>query len=104
MMNLLTNALKYSPPKKPVLVKARLDGREVSISVVDEGMGITQEDQARIFGRFFRSRNVGETEGIGLGLYITKKLVEGHGGRIWVESEPGRYAAFHFTLPITGGL
>ncbi len=97
VLNLLTNAGRYSPPASPIDVRARLEGKEVVISVRDRGRGIAAEDLPRLFDRYFRGRGGGR-EGVGLGLYITRLLVEAHGGRIWVESEPGRGSTFSFTL------
>jgi signal transduction histidine kinase len=98
VVNLLANALKYAPEASPVRLEARsLDG-EVLITVRDEGPGIAPEDLPHIFDRFYRSDSVRDTEGLGLGLYICRKLVDAHGGRIWVES--GRTGSeFHVALP-----
>ena len=97
VLNLLTNAGRYSPPASPIDVRARLEGKEVVISIRDRGRGIVAEDLPRLFDRFFRGRGGGR-EGVGLGLYITRLLVEAHGGRIWVESEVGQGSTFFFTL------
>jgi GAF domain-containing protein/anti-sigma regulatory factor (Ser/Thr protein kinase) len=100
LLNLLSNAVKFTPEGGRITVRAgQRDGR-VEISVTDTGIGITPEDQAAIFEEF---RQVGsderKREGTGLGLTLAKKFVELHGGRIWVESEPGRGSSFTFTLP-----
>ncbi|MBI2954678.1 MAG: response regulator [Chloroflexi bacterium] len=100
LMNLLTNALKYSSPETEVLVRAKATGNEVVVSVADRGVGIAAEDMARIFERFYRTRGAREAEGLGLGLFIAKMLVEAQAGRIWGESEPGKGSAFSFTIPI----
>lgn len=100
LTNLLTNALKYSPPEKPVWVRAERAGEDVLVSVSDEGPGIAPEDIPYLFQRFYRAKGARKGEGIGLGLYIARMLVEAHGGRIWVESEMGKGSAFHFTLPL----
>ena len=99
LTNLLTNALKYSPPGKGVTVEAAATGTEVVVSVQDQGEGIAPEDLPLLFERFFRSGTARGAQGLGLGLYIAKMLVEAHGGRIWVESEPGKGSRFSFTLP-----
>ena len=99
-LNLLSNALKYSAPGTPVQVTARPSGKELVISVADIGQGITLEDLPHLFERFYRGKGRHKTEGLGLGLFITKMLVEAHGGRIWAESEPGQGSTFHFTLPV----
>lgn len=100
LLNLLTNAMKYSPPESPVrLAASRIDG-EVLVSVTDRGAGIAPEDQPRLFERFCRPKGARRPDSVGLGLYITRMLVEAHGGRIRVESEPGQGSTFSFTLPL----
>jgi PAS domain S-box-containing protein len=98
--NLLTNALKYSAEDSPVLVRLERQKDELLTAVVDQGVGIAPDDLPRLFERFYRAQGVRRTEGLGLGLFITKMLVEAHGGRIWVESESGQGSTFYFTLPI----
>lgn len=100
LTNLLTNALKYSPSKSEVLVTAGVVGQEAVVSVADRGRGIAPDELPYIFDRFFRSRDQKAAEGLGLGLYIARRLVEAHGGCIWVESELGKGSSFHFTLPL----
>ena len=102
LQNLLDNAIQYTPAGGQIMVSAEVSGSEVVFTVSDTGIGIPQAEQPRIFERFYRvdvarSREVG---GTGLGLAISKHLVEGHGGRIWVESEIGQGAQFHFSVPI----
>ncbi len=97
LANLVGNALKYSQDR--VVVRARPDGAHVHVTVADQGPGIAEGDLPRIFDRYYRGQRH-EGEGLGLGLYIVRKLVEAHGGRIWVESRPGHGSAFTFTLPI----
>jgi signal transduction histidine kinase len=72
---------------------------EAEISVIDRGAGIPFEDLKNVFERFFRSRIARETEGLGLGLYMTRLIVEAHGGRVWVESAIGKGSTFHIALP-----
>jgi signal transduction histidine kinase len=100
IFNLLSNAVKFTPSGGRVELKsARLDG-EVQVSVIDTGPGIATEDQERIFEEFQQTEaGAGQHEGTGLGLALSKRLVELHGGRIWVDSEPGNGSAFVFTLP-----
>jgi signal transduction histidine kinase len=100
IFNLLSNAVKFTPPGGRVELKtARLDG-EVRVSVTDTGPGIATEDQERIFEEFQQTEaGAGQREGTGLGLALSKRLVELHGGRIWVDSEQGEGSAFVFTLP-----
>ncbi len=100
--NLLENSVKYSPDGHKVRVSARLEGDNMVIGVSDEGIGISLHDQARLFSPFERlavQRLLG-VKGVGLGLLVCRRLVEAHGGRIWVESEPGRGSTFYFTLPL----
>jgi signal transduction histidine kinase len=102
--NLLTNAVKFSPPESRVLVRARAHGQEVVLSVSDEGVGIAPEDQGRIFDRFYQSSNGDRGRGTGIGLTIAQRFTELQGGRIWVESEPGRGTTFSFTMPAATGV
>lgn len=105
LINLLTNAVKFSYPGGWVEVVVRreinVNTNEVVITVKDSGLGIAREDQAAIFEEFHQLKSTGSAklEGTGLGLSLAKRLVELHGGRIWVESEVGKGAAFSFTLP-----
>src|SRR5207248_7287160 len=90
LQNLLTNALKYSPDGGEILVQVEDLGREARVSVGDHGPGISAEAVPRLFERFYRADNeASDQEGLGLGLYITKALVEAHGGSVGVESELG---------------
>jgi len=98
--NLLTNAMKYSDPATPVLIRARRVDGFVQVSVTDQGRGIAPKDLPHLFERFFRTEAGRTAEGIGLGLYITRMLVEAHGGGIWVESELDKGSTFYFTLPV----
>jgi PAS domain S-box-containing protein len=102
LTNLLTNALKYSPPESPVDLRAHEAGKEIVIAVKDRGQGIHPGDLAHIFDRFYRPRDGRKAGSVGLGLFITRSLVEAHGGRVWVESEPGVGSPFFFTLPKAG--
>jgi PAS domain S-box-containing protein len=100
--NLLSNALKYSEPDTPVQVRVGRADDSVLVSVTDHGRGILPDDLPHVFQRFYRSKGERRAEGIGLGLYITRLMVEAHGGRIWVESEVGTGSTFSFTLPAAG--
>lgn len=102
LRNLVDNAIKYSPRGGQVRVFARRDGENVVVGVSDEGVGISPEDQAKLFTRFQRLEESvrTRTEGIGLGLSVCRTLVEAHGGRIWVESTPGQGSTFSFTIPM----
>jgi signal transduction histidine kinase len=103
LVNLLTNAQKYSPPESPVRLRAQPGEGEILLSVSDCGQGIAPEDQSHIFERFYRPEGSRRSDSVGLGLYITRMLVEAHGGRIWVESQPGKGTIFFFTLPVGSG-
>jgi len=100
LLNLLSNALKYSESETPVDIRVVAQAGEVVIAVTDYGKGIAAEDLPGLFERFYRVKGERKAEGVGLGLYITKMLVEAHGGRIWVESAVGKGSTFAFTLPM----
>ncbi len=104
VINLISNAVKFTDAGT-ITCRARRAGQELVVSVADTGMGIAPVDQPKVFERF---KQVGDTltdkpKGTGLGLPICKEIVEHHGGRIWVESEPGKGSTFSFTLPIPAG-
>ncbi len=100
--NFVGNAIKFTPGGGTVTISARETEGEVVVEVRDTGIGIAPEDQAHIFDKFYRvkSTQVSGIEGTGLGLAIVKSIVEGHGGRVWVESELGQGSTFGFALPI----
>jgi PAS domain S-box-containing protein len=98
--NLLSNACKYSPQDAPVDCVVRCVGGQLLLEVVDQGIGIPAEDQQRLFETFHRASNVGAIPGTGLGLAIVKQSVELHGGRIEVDSAPGRGSRFRVSLPL----
>lgn len=104
--NLLNNAIKYGAPETPVEVLVREEQGAYLVSVRNEGVGIPKEDiEQRLFGKFSRMKQKG-TEGVkgsGLGLYICRKIVEKHHGKIWAESEPGKCVTFTFSLPAGEG-
>jgi PAS domain S-box-containing protein len=103
LMNLLQNALKYSPAESPVELEVRQAAGEAVVGVIDHGAGIPLDQLPRLFQRFSR---VGRAEagpgGFGLGLYIARLIVEAHGGRVWVESEVGISSRIGFALPLDG--
>ncbi len=100
--NLMENALKYAGSGKKIRAGARLLASEVQFTIQDFGPGISSEHLERIFERFYRvdKARSRESGGTGLGLAIVKHIVQAHGGRIWAESELGKGASFHFTLPL----
>lgn len=101
--NLLSNAVKYGDAKTPIEVSVALTDHEVTISVTNRGSGLAAEDLPRLFDRFMRSKTPRATtaKGLGLGLYISKGIVEAHGGRIWADSKPGDSTTFCLALPVT---
>jgi two-component system sensor histidine kinase KdpD len=99
-VNLLENAVKYTPPGTPIEISAaQIDGR-VRIDVADRGPGIPPGEESRIFDKFYRVAGEGPVSGVGLGLTICRGIVTAHGGRIWAENRPGGGALFRFTLPL----
>lgn len=102
IQNLLDNAIKYTKPGGKVTIALRYVKKEIEFKIQDTGVGIPQDQQKRIFTKFFRGANVMrmETEGSGLGLFITKNIIEAHGGKIWFESEENKGTTFYFTIPI----
>jgi PAS domain S-box-containing protein len=103
VINLVSNALKFSPDNSEVHITSVPKEDLVEISVIDQGIGIPEDEIALIFAKYNRGTLGTRKEGTGLGLFIVKTIVEGHGGSIWVESTPGKGSAFHFTLPLFRG-
>ncbi len=104
VLNLLGNAVKFTPAGSKLGIEASRKGDWCQVSVVDNGIGIKQEDRERIFEAFTQVDTFpeGRREGTGLGLALTRQLVELGGGKIWVESEYGKGSKFTFTLPLAG--
>jgi signal transduction histidine kinase len=100
VLNLLSNAVKFTPRGGMVDLRALQRDDHVEVSVRDTGVGISPDDQARIFDEFTRAENAGSEEGTGLGLALAQRFVELHGGKIWVDSDIGRGSTFRFTLPL----
>jgi PAS domain S-box-containing protein len=102
--NYLTNALRYSPKESPIEVNMKVEGKEVRVSVRDEGAGLPPVERERIWDRFYRVHELEEQRssgvGLGLGLYICRTIIEAHSGHYGVESTPGHGATFWFTLPV----
>lgn len=102
-MNLIGNAIKFSDPQTVVNIMAvpLVNKSMLSFSIEDNGPGILEEDQAKLFNKFYRSPSVRDhQDGVGLGLSITKNIIEAHNGKIWVKSLVGRGSTFSFTLPL----
>jgi len=103
ILNLLSNAVKYSPEGGDVTITTALSNGEVNVSIRDHGVGIAPEFMQKLFSRYERyEKTSGKIIGTGLGLALAKQIVEMHGGRIAVTSEPGEGSDFHFTLPVNG--
>jgi PAS domain S-box-containing protein len=101
LYNLLENAAKYSPPGGKVRLSAKPDRKQLVFGVSDQGIGISPADQEKLFAPFQRlEERPSGVRGVGLGLLVCRRLVEAHGGHIWVESEPGRGSTFFFTIPL----
>ena len=104
--NLLSNALKYSPPTMPVTLEVREAHDQYLVSVADHGPGLRPDERRRLFQRFYRAPSVqvqsGSGVGLGLGLFISREIVVNHGGSIWADSKPGHGAVFTFSIPRAG--
>ena len=101
LINLLNNAIKYSPENPVITVTTTRLGNQVQISVADNGSGIAPEDVKKIFNLFYRVGKSREyTEGLGVGLYLSQQIMEGHRGKIWVESKPGEGSTFFISFPV----
>jgi two-component system sensor histidine kinase KdpD len=101
---LLGNAAKYSEPLAPIRLSAEADGSCIVVSVADQGPGIPEEQRDRIFEKFYRAPGLREhIPGTGMGLAIARQIVEAHGGKIWVDSQPGKGSQFCFSLPMALG-
>jgi signal transduction histidine kinase len=100
VFNLLSNAIKFTPPGGRVDVSAGADDGRVEIAVRDTGPGVAPAELETIFEEFEQTSEGKKAEGTGLGLPLSRKLIELHGGRLWAESEPGRGSTFRFALPV----
>jgi two-component system, OmpR family, sensor histidine kinase KdpD len=101
LLNLLDNALKYTPSGSPIELSAQARGNEVVVAVADRGPGLSPGDEQRVFNKFYRAQPK-TSGGVGLGLTISRGIVEAHGGRIWAENRRGGGARFCFALPLDG--
>lgn len=103
--NLLSNAIKYSPKESPVSIVAERDKDHCKVTVIDQGRGMTEEQVARVFDKFYRADASNTAiRGLGLGMSIVKQIIEDHGGTIWVESTQGKGTRVYFTLPLDPSL
>jgi signal transduction histidine kinase len=102
ILNLISNAIKYTPPKGKVVIKVGQEGAHLRWSIQDSGIGIPKAALPRLFEKFYRAENALtiETEGTGLGLHLVRLILEQFAGRIWCESEEGKGTTFHFVLPL----
>jgi signal transduction histidine kinase len=102
LVNLISNAIKYSPGADKVLVNITKTKEKVTVSIQDFGIGIPKDEQNRIYERFFRAKGKkeGKIPGLGLGLFISTEIVKQHGGDLWVDSIEKQGSTFYFTLPI----
>jgi len=100
---LLDNAIQFSPQRSKIIARADASEGRLLVQVIDQGIGIAAEEIPRVFEKFYQGKGsvTREAGGTGLGLYISKQIVEAHGGQIWVESEPGKGSTFSFTIPLT---
>lgn len=101
LVNLIENAIKYTPPQTEISLSAWVEGENVVVEVADRGPGIPPGDEDRIFDKFYRARPI-TAGGVGLGLTICRTIIEAHGGRIWAKNRPDGGALFRFTIPIDG--
>jgi two-component system phosphate regulon sensor histidine kinase PhoR len=103
MINLVHNAIKFTPPGGTITIAARQEGERVAVDVRDTGAGIASDEIERLFERFYKSDKARRSEGTGLGLAIAKHIIQAHRGEISVRSVPGKGATFTFTLPVATG-
>lgn len=100
LINLLENALKYTPPRTPIEIAASVNDGEVRLEVADRGPGLPPGDEARVFDKFYQGRQARGGRGVGLGLTICRGIAEAHGGQILAENRPGGGVVFRVALPL----
>ena len=100
LINLISNAIKFSEESKPIYVKSEVAENEAAISIRDEGMGISEEDKDHLFSSFFRGKNAINIQGTGLGLHIVKRYLDLLGGTIDLKSKLGKGTTITFTIPV----
>jgi two-component system sensor histidine kinase KdpD len=101
-VNLLENAVKYTPAGTPIEISATAEGGAVRVDIADRGPGLAPGEEVRVFDKFYRAPGTVAQTGVGLGLTICRGIITAHGGRIWAEQRSGGGALFRFTLPLTG--
>jgi two-component system sensor histidine kinase KdpD len=101
-VNLLENAIKYTPAGSPIAIAATATHDAITIEIADRGPGLPPGDEQRIFEKFYRAPVTKDRSGVGLGLTICRGIIAAHNGRIWAENRPGGGAVFRFTLPLDG--
>jgi two-component system phosphate regulon sensor histidine kinase PhoR len=101
LVNLVYNAIKFTNPGGIIAISAKTRDNEIMISVSDTGIGIPREELLRVFERFYKVNKARDDEGVGLGLAISRHIINSHGGKIWAESEEGKGSTFFFTLPLS---
>jgi signal transduction histidine kinase len=99
--NILVNAAKYSTERTPIRITTAIEpGKLLRISIQDEGIGMSEQNMRRVFDKFFRAEEIARSySGLGMGLYIASRIINTHGGRIWIDSKLDIGSTFHFTLP-----
>jgi two-component system sensor histidine kinase KdpD len=102
LINLLDNAIRYTPPGSPIEISARLADGAVTVEIADRGPGLPPGSEQRVFDKFYQAGPRGTRDGVGLGLPICRAIIEAHGGRIWAANRAEGGVAFRFTLPLEG--
>jgi two-component system phosphate regulon sensor histidine kinase PhoR len=100
ILNIMHNAIKFTPDSGEIKVVTAADAKSVTVQIMDTGIGIAKEDLPHIFERFFKADRSRSNPGSGLGLAIAKHIIQAHGGKIWVQSQPGKGSTFSFSLPL----
>jgi signal transduction histidine kinase len=98
--NYLSNGIKYSKGSREVELTMQHEGKTITVSVKDKGLGISKEQLPYIFNRFFRAEKTKNLEGVGLGLYLCRQIIKAHKGNVWAESEEGKGSTFYFSIPL----
>jgi signal transduction histidine kinase len=101
LTNILSNAIKFTPKQGEINIRVSENGDSLRVSIADNGPGISEDDQAQVFDKFFVVADGRGLAGLGLGLYIARQMIDLHNGHIWVESKPAEGSVFHFEVPKT---